>query len=171
MKKDKPKIYEQGLESYPLSTVVSGNFFLLGEFILGTIACWFLHPLFACFYLASAIIIVYIVLKKLVCTNCYYYSKWCCLGWGKLCALLFKKGNIEKFSRSIGVKIAAPIYIALTLIPLIAITISIFINFTVFKLSIMIAILIIGIYSGVISRKKTCAVCKMRLICPGSATK
>lgn len=138
---------------------------------LGAVACWFLYPLVAWLYLVFAIIMVFVVLRKMVCANCYYYDKWCCIGWGKLSALFFKKGEIENFPKSIGIKIAPLFYGLLTLIPIIFIVISIIQGFTISKILVLILLLLISFYSGMISRKKTCAKCKMRLICPGSAVK
>jgi len=91
------------------------------------------------------------------------------LGWGKLSGLLFKKGNIEEFNTSIGQKLAPATYGILTLIPLILIVISIIQKFAVSKIVVLLFILLISFYSGAINRKKTCAKCKMRLMCKGSA--
>ena len=165
------KIYKEGLEEYPKSSMILGNFLMLLWIALGTIACWFLFPLVAWIYFVFAIMMVFVVLRKLVCTHCYYYGKWCHIGWGKLSALLFKKGDIEKFSTSVGIKIAPFVYGSLTLIPLVLLIISMFDEFTLFKLSIPVLLLLVGFYSGTIGRKKSCAKCKMRLICPGSAIK
>jgi len=167
--KNKMNIYEKGLEEYPKEGIILGNFMMILWIALGTIACWFLHPLIAWIYLAFAIIMVFIVLRKLVCINCYYYDKWCSIGWGKLSALFFKKGDIEKFGTSFGIKIAPFVYGSLTLIPLIALIISIIKGFSFYKVAVLVFLLFIGFYSGTISRKKVCAKCKMRLICPGSA--
>ena len=169
--KNEIKIYEQGLGEYPKVGIVLGNLTMIIWIALGTIACWFLYPLVAWIYLAFAIIMVFVVLRKLVCTNCYYYDKWCGLGWGKLSALIFKKGSIEKFNVSIGIRFAPLTYGLLTLIPLIFIVISIIQRFTIYEIVVLILLLLISFYSGAISRKKTCAECKMRLVCPGSAVK
>ena len=91
----KVKIYEPGLEENPKGRIILGNLVMLFLIALGTIACWYFYPLLAWIYLAFALIMVYIVLRKLVCTNCYYYNKWCGLGWGKLSALLFKKEGLR----------------------------------------------------------------------------
>jgi len=87
------KIYEQGLEEYPKTSAVIGNLFMILWIALGAVACWLFYPLIAWIYLAFAVIMVFVVLRKLVCPNCYYYDKWCNIGWGKLCALFFKKGD------------------------------------------------------------------------------
>ena len=162
-------IYEKGLEEYPKSKIIVSNLIMIFWIALGTIACWFLYPLIAWIYLAFAIIMVFVVLRKLVCTNCYYYDKWCNIGWGKLSALFFKKGDVEKFSTSFGIKIAPFAYGSLTFIPLVVLTISMIKRFSFYKLAVFVFILFIGFYSGAISRKRACAKCKMRLICPGSA--
>jgi hypothetical protein len=36
-------------------------------------------------------------LLKTSCVNCHYYGKWCGFGKGKLCSLLFKKGDPRRF--------------------------------------------------------------------------
>ncbi len=169
--KNEIRIYEQGLEDYPKANMILGNLIMLLWIALGTIACWFLYPLAGWVYLGSAVIMVYVVLRKLVCTNCYYYDKWCGIGWGKLSALFFKKGNIEDFDTSIGLKLAPFAYGILSLIPLILLIISIILEFTASKLLILLLLLSISVFSGTISRKKACVECKMRLICPGCAVK
>ena len=165
------KIYWQGLEKYPKPQILLGNFIMLLWIGLGTITCWFLYPLVAWIYLAFAVTMVGVVLRKLLCTNCYYYDSWCCMGWGKLSALLFKKGDIKQFNISIGQKLAPLTYGLLTIIPLIFIVISIFQEFSILKIAVLTFLLLISFYSGAISRKKTCAKCKMRLICKGCAVK
>ncbi len=152
------KIYEQGKEEYSRTGIFFGNFIMLLWIAAGTIGCWYLSPLAAWIYLAFAIIMVGIVLRKIVCTNCYYYDKWCCFGWGKLSALLFKKGKIEDFSKSLGIKVAPITYGLLTLIPLVLIIISLFQEFTVLKIVVLVFLLLISFYSGTISRKKICAI-------------
>ena len=169
--KDKVKIYEAGLEENPKGRILFGNLIMLFWFALGALACWYFYPLLALVYLAFALIMVYIVLRKLVCTNCYYYDKWCGLGWGKLSASMFKKGRIEDFNSSVGLKIAPMTYGIFMIIPAVLIIISIIQLFTIYKLGVLILLLIISFYSGGISRKKTCGLCKMRLCCPGSAVK
>ncbi len=168
---NKLKIYEQGTEKYSKACIFFGNFIMLLWIAAGTISCWFLSPIAAWIYLVFAIIMIGIVLRKIVCKNCYYYDKLCCYGWGKLSALLFKKGKIEDFSKSLGIKVAPITYGLLTLIPLVLIIISLFQEFTVLKIVVLIFLLLVSFYSGAINRKKTCALCKMRFICPGCAVK
>ncbi|MCD4740626.1 hypothetical protein K8R43_05580 [archaeon] len=164
-------IYEQGLEEYPKLSIVLGNFAMLLWIGFGAFACWLFNPLIAWTYLAFAILMVYIVLKKVVCTNCYYHGKWCCLGWGKLSAVMFKKGNVEEFNRSIGTKLAPLTYGLLALVPLVLLVFSLVQEFTVQKIALLGLIILIVAYSGAIARKKSCESCKMKLFCKGSAAK
>lgn len=162
------KLYEQGLEKYPLQAVVSNNLAMLIWIALGTISCWYLYPLAAWIYLAVALIMVVVVLRKIVCTNCYYYGKWCSTGWGKLAALLFKQGEMERFSKSTGVKIAPITYILMSLVPAVLLIISIVQESSVQKIVVLGCLLLITVYSAFINRKKSCRNCKMKLACPGS---
>jgi hypothetical protein len=112
---------------------------------------------------------VFVVLRKLVCTNCYYYGKWCGMGWGKLAALFFKRGSIDNFSRSIGIKLAPLTYGLLSLIPLVLGIIAAIREFTIPRVSVLVLLFLVSFYSGAVSRGKACRNCKMRTICPGAA--
>ena len=164
-------ICEEGLEEYPRSTVIAGNFIMLGWIALGTVACYFFNRIAAWIFLAVALLLVFVVLRKLVCTNCYYYGKWYATGWGKLSALMFKKGNMETFNDSVGVKLAPVIYGLLTLVPLVLGTIGAVWHFSVVMPIVLAALLLLGFYSGTLSRRKTCAQCKISHYCIGSAAK
>jgi hypothetical protein len=168
---DEIKLFEDGNEGFSKFTIILGNILMLLWIALGTISCWFLSPLIALLYMLFALIMIFVVLRKMVCVNCYYYGKWCAMGWGKLSAIFFRKGDVGKFSSSIGIKLAPVTYGLLTLIPLILIVISLVRGFSIFKVVLLILLLFISFYSGSINRKKTCAKCKMRIICPGSAVK
>jgi hypothetical protein len=163
------QIYKQGLESFPLSRVIFGNVLILIWIGLGTMACWFVYPVVAWIYLAAALIMIFVVLRKLVCTNCYYYGKQCALGWGKVSALFFSPGSIDKFSTCAGIKAAPITYGLLTLIPLVLCVIALGHEVTALKVAVLVLLLAVAVYSGAISRKMACTNCKMRLICPGSA--
>ena len=163
------RIYKQGLESFPLSRIIFANVLILVWIVLGTIACWFVYPVAAWIYLAAALIMIFVVLRKLVCTNCYYYGKRCALGWGKISALFFNPGSIEEFTTCAGIKAAPITYGLLTLIPLVLCIIALVQAVTVLKVVVLVLLLAVSVYSGAISRKVACTNCKMRLICPGSA--
>jgi hypothetical protein len=163
------QIYKQGLESFSLPRIIFANVLMLVWIVLGTIACWFVYPMVAWIYLGATIIMIFVVLRKLVCTNCYYYGKQCALGWGKLSALFFSQGSIDQFSTCVGIKAAPITYGLLTLIPLVFCIVALVQEVTVLKVVVLVLLLAVSVYSGAISRKMACTNCKMRLICPGSA--
>ena len=165
------KLYNPGVEEYPKTGIIQRNIMMILWIALGTIACWLVHPLIGWLYFAFSTKMVFIVLRKMVCTNCYYYSKWCSTGWGKLSCMLFKKGKIETFRTSTGIKIAPFTYALLTLVPLTLLIISMIQQYSAFKLAVLALLLSVSVYSGAISKKQACADCKMKTICPGSAAK
>lgn len=165
------KLSDKGLEQYPMSRVILGNIMIILWVVIGTIAVWFFSPFIATLYLIVAVVAVYFVLRKLVCTNCYYYDKWCSMGWGKLTAALFKQGKIEEFNDSVGLRLAPIVYGLLTIFPLIVVLISIIAEIDFYKIAVLVILLFFSVYSGSISRRSACASCKMKTMCKGSAVK
>lgn len=154
-----------------MSRIIIGNILIALWFIVGTVAVWFYSPILATIYLIVAVLTVYFILRKLVCTNCYYYDKWCSMGWGKIASALFKRGNIEQFNESIGLRLAPIVYGLLTIFPLIVVLLVLIFEFDYYKLAVLVILLFFSVYSGSISRKSACADCKMKTTCKGSAVK
>ena len=167
------KLYEEGLEEYPKAGVISGNLLMVTWIAAGTIGCWFLSPLIAWIYLAFALIMVGLVLRKLVCSGCYYHGRRCALGWEKLATLISHGEDISKFGTGVGMKLAPMTYGLLALVPIVTIIISFFTDGGLLaqKITVLVILLFSGIWSGAISRKGNCGRCKMRFICPGSAAR
>jgi uncharacterized BrkB/YihY/UPF0761 family membrane protein len=159
---------ESGLDEYPKSAIILANLTMVLWLVIGTIASWFFSPVAAAIYAVFAVSMVFFVLRKLVCTNCYYYGKWCATGWGKLAALFFKRGDTGKVSTSAGIKLASLTYGLLSLIPLILIVVSLIGEFTIPKISVAVFLFAVSFYSGAVSRGKACKQCKMRNSCPGA---
>ena len=172
-KSRKPRLYKQGLEEYPRSTIIVGNLTMAAWVALGTVGCWFLTPLGAWLYLAFAVIMIGVVLRKLLCVDCYYYDRWCATGWGKLTALMFGKGDEKRFGSGPGQRLAPITYGLLSILPVVFIVTSIFTSHELLapKLIVLVSLLAVSFYSGSIRRKKTCSQCKMRLVCASSAAK
>ncbi len=158
------------LESYPFVTIFFNNFILLLQILLGILACNFFSSIAAVFY-GIFFLLGFFLLKKLVCSHCYYYDRWCSFGWGKLSALLSKK-DMEKSSKYLwGIKIAPFFYGILEPLPILLIIILLIKKFEIDKIILLIAFLSISFYSGSIRRKRNCSLCKMKNICPGSTVK
>jgi hypothetical protein len=169
----KVKIYEKGLDEYPKPGIIIANLLMALWVAVGAYLCDSFHPAAGWVYLASALLMIIVIMRKLVCANCWYYGKWCSNGWGKLSALMFKQGEIEKFAGCAGIKIAPFFYGLLTLIPLLLGVISLISSDEkrIIHTAAILFLLALSAYSGYIGRKKSCSNCKMRLICPGSAVK
>lgn len=165
------KLYEEGLEEYPAGEVIVGNVLMLLWIGAGTLAVYLLWPIIAWIFLGFSLLTIYVVLRKLVCTNCYYYGKRCSSGWGKLTAVMFSQGSIERFPEGMGLKIAPFIYGSLTVVPVAVLVFLMLKDFSWIQLLLLLFILGFGFYSGTITRRNSCSRCKMRIICPGSAVK
>ena len=170
---EKQKLYEKGLENYPKATVFFTNVLLLfwfGFAAYGMSALRFAGlPIISITYLLFAIIMLGLILRKHLCTHCYYYNKLCGTGWGKLSSCLFKEksGNYE-----LGMKLAGLTWGLLTIIPIVAIPVAMFLHgeFLVpggISLTGFLSIMIVNQFG----RKKGCVQCKMRYICKASAAK
>ncbi|MCD6283752.1 hypothetical protein J7J12_00670 [bacterium] len=169
----KQKLYEKGLENYPKTTVVLTNVLLLlwfGFAAYGMSALKFEGlPIISIIYLLFVIIMLGFILRKNLCTHCYYYNKLCGMGWGKLSSCLFKEksGNYK-----LGMKLAGLTWGLLTIIPIVAIPIAMFLHreFLVSGGISLTAFLTIMAVNQFV-RKKECVQCKMKHICKASAAK
>ena len=170
---EKQKLYEKGLENYPKEAVSLTNVLLLlwfGFAVYGMSALVFAGvPIISIIYLLFAIIMLGFVLRKHLCTHCYYYDRLCGTGWGKLSSRLFKEksGNYE-----LGTKLAGLTWGLLTIVPIIAIPIAIFLHreFLVPGVISLASFLVVMMLNQ-LWRKKGCGQCKMRYICKASAAK
>lgn len=84
---------------------------------------------------------------------------------------MFKKGKIEDFQDSVGLKLALATYGLLMIIPMILLAVSIIQVFSWYKIIVFVLLLLVSFYNARIGRKHSCSKCKMNLICPGSAVK
>ena len=165
------QLYEAGLEEYPVRDVIAGNLAMAALIAAGTLACWFISPPFGIAYAALSVVMVYVVMRRLVCTRCHYFGKRCGTGWGVLAAMWFTRGRIEQFNESAGARLAPVVYGLMALLPLIAITVALLGGATSSKLIVLGLLLALSFYSMGPGRRLSCSVCKMRLFCKGSAAK
>ena len=73
--------------------LVSIGLYVTGVLILSGFGIWV-----TVLYLILCLGLEYRVLRA-SCVNCYYYGKWCGFGKGKLCSVLFKKGDPQLKAR------------------------------------------------------------------------
>jgi len=165
------KLYKAGFEEYPITTVIAQNLFFLIYFGVGVVVMLPLKisgvSIFSLLYAVFLVVMLLFVLRKHLCTNCYYYGKRCATGWGKLSALMFKEksGNYE-----LGIKLAGITWGLATLIPIIGAAISLISNFTLLQFGLLIFFILLTPLNFVL-HKNSCKKCKMRNICSASMVK
>ncbi len=154
-------------EHFPLHTVILSNLVSLfiygfGFFILSqiTIIIAFMYLIFVLF-----------MERRLIrhhCINCYYWSKYCGFGKGKISALLFKKGDNSLFcAKPMTWKDMLP-ELLISFLPVFAGIVLLIINFDVFLLISVIFVLILSTAgNGIIRSTMTCNYCKQQQLgCP-----
>jgi hypothetical protein len=102
------------------------------------------------------------------CVYCYYYDKWCAFGKGKVAALIFKRGDPERFlTKTISLK-ELTLDMLIVLFPLVG-GIALLIRDFSWQTVISIAFLLVFSFGGnyLIRSRVACACCKQReLGCP-----
>jgi len=154
-------------ENYPawmviISSAVAVSIYAVGAYILAGfgIPVSILYVLY-CLWVEVGVL-------KGSCVHCYYYGKVCGLGRGKLCSLLFKKGDPQKFiQREVSWKDMLSDFIV-SLFPLVGGTILLVREFTWLLVG-MLTLLVILFFSGnaLVRGAFACRYCEQREIgCP-----
>jgi len=164
-------LYETDSEESSKTLIIFDNLMIVLWIAVGTLSCWFFNAIMAWLYLGFAIIVIYIILRKIVCTGCYYYGKWCHIGWGKLSSLFFKKGNLEEFKKCVEGKLVPIVYMSLMLIPIVLLLIVTIFEYNHLKLVLILLFIGLSVYITFISKMHGCRQCKMRYLCSGSMKK
>lgn len=145
-----------------LSNLVSISIYAIGAYILSGFGI-----LFSILYLFYCLWVEIGVLRG-SCVNCYYYGKVCGLGKGKLCSLLFEKGNPQKFvEKEISWSKMLPDFLVFVF-PIVGGIVLLVIDFN-WLLTAILAVLVILSFGGnaVIRGSFACKYCKQRKIgCP-----
>ena len=152
------KIYDNFPVWIPLlSIVLSLSIYVTGFYIFLQLGILFsvLYALF-CLWIEMKIL-------RLSCVNCFYYGKNCGLGKGKVCALLFKKGNPGKFTeKEISWKDLIPDFMVLIL-PLVGGIVVLIRDFTWLVLGLMVILVVLSTAGNALVRGSlACKFCKQR---------
>jgi len=154
-------------EDYPVWMVALSNAFSLSIYAIGAYVLWTLAPFAALLYLAYCGILEIRVLRH-SCPGCYYYGRTCCFGKGRLCPLLFGKGDPDAF---IGKKVSwyniLPDFLV-TIIPIIGGAVLLAFDFSLIIAALLLVLLILGFAgSAFIRGSYACKHCRQRdLGCP-----
>jgi hypothetical protein len=167
------EFFENGIERVNTSYAIAENIVFILLSIFGFLIMYPLGisgiPFVSIIYVIFILIMLGFVLRRQLCTTCYYYDKMCHCGWGKVSSTMFKKdsGNLEP-----GAKAALFTWTIIMGLPIFGMVIvlilgkSMVLHELIFSIPFIILVLITAVLHF-----KDCAKCKMRFICPASATK
>jgi hypothetical protein len=160
-----------GTESFPMYRIIAENMLYITTWALAGYLLWPIwmpmsFPILTIIW-ALTVVVVQILLKKHNCSGCYYYNKWCHLGWGKISSAMFKpnSGNPETGKKLTLFYIVPPPVILLS-----SLIFAIMVNPTWVYWFILALFVIFNVASFPV-RKNGCSLCAMREVCPGSAAK
>lgn len=157
----------ESYENFPVGIVLLANAFgvtiyAIGAYVMARCGIWWvvLYLLYCAWIEAR--------LLRGSCVNCHYYGKLCAFGKGKLCSLLFKKGDPQKFSEGqIRWVDLVPDFLV-SIIPLIAGIVLLIMSFSWLILALL--IVLVGLSSAgnaFVRGSYACKYCKQReLGCP-----
>ena len=154
-------------ENFPLWISLLSWSLSLSIYALGSYIFWVLYSPLTIGYIIYFFWIEFRILK-VSCVNCYYYGKYCGLGRGKLCAMLFKKGNPESFiEKEIAWKDLIPDFMVL-IFPLVGGIIILIRDFTWLILVLMVVLVMLSMGGTALIRGSfACKYCKQKeLGCP-----
>lgn len=154
-------------ENFPFSLVTAAilvniSIYALGAFILAGFGA----PMVALYLLFCLGNEIHVMKKS--CADCYYYGKWCAFGRGKAAALLFKKGDPQRFlTKSISRKDLTSDML-IVMFPLLG-GIALLTNGITWVIVIALALLLVFSFGGNywIRSRVACYSCKQRVLgCP-----
>ncbi|MBP2134334.1 hypothetical protein J2128_002300 [Methanomicrobium sp. W14] len=165
-------IYEGGVPEFDKKGIIFANIILIAWLLAGIYAVYVFYPPAGIVYGLFVIIMFMFVMRKGLCTKCWYYGKKCSMGWGVYTAKLFRKDDTEKFEGCKASKFAPVLWMTVSFLPVVLILVSAVLSFSVFKLIILAVLVILMAISGNKKiREASCRQCKMRYLCHGSAAK
>jgi hypothetical protein len=109
---------------------------------------WLVNWADSLIFLIAALIGIYGILKFLGCLRPCYNCKKCTFGLGRLAALYFCKRTLKDYSKTYGLAIAIFFYILLGPFPAVALIILTIQGFTIPKAVVLIALLLLSVYSA-----------------------
>lgn len=154
-------------ENYPVSTVIVSNLVPLVIWITGAFIISRIGLPWALLYLLFVVALEFRLVSG-HCRDCNYFGKTCAFGKGRLSALLFRRGNPERFTQlKIGWKDLVPDFLVF-LVPVIAGIGLLIWEFSWTILLLVILILLLGFAGNAFVRGHlACRFCKQREIgCP-----
>jgi hypothetical protein len=154
-------------ESFPPGYVVVANAVSLLVYALGAAIVTAAGPWAVAAYLLYCLGVELNVLAR-SCVDCAYYGRACAFGKGKLCALLFKRGDPKRFAaREVTWKALIPDFLVLV-IPVIVGVVFLVIDFVWWRAALVASLIFVSFAGNAFVRSSfACRYCKQREIgCP-----
>jgi hypothetical protein len=149
-------------ENYPATIVIVSNLVPLVIWITGAFILSLIGLPWALLYLLF-VVVLEVRLVSGHCRDCYYFGKTCAFGKGRLSALLFRKGNPERFSQmTLTWKDIVPDFLVI-LVPVMAGVVLLVQEFSWTVLLSVIVLLLLGFAGNAFVRGHlACRFCKQR---------
>lgn len=160
---------ETKYENYPLRIIIISNLVTLFTYISGTLIIYQTGVFWTLLYILY-IVFIEIRLLRTGCVHCYYYGKVCAFGRGKLCSLIFRKGDPQKFAdKQITWKDLVPDML-IGIIPLIAGISTLIMDFRWLILILVLLLVLLNTQGNAFVRGTlACTYCKqLKLGCPAA---
>jgi hypothetical protein len=158
---------EKRYENYPAWMIIVCNLvpvsiYVIGAVILSGFSIW-VSVAYLLFCLWAEVRVM-----RTSCINCFYYGKNCGTGKGRLCKLLFKQGNPQRFAAKEATWIELLPDLLISLIPLVSGIILSFMDFSWLRLILMaILVALASAGTGAIRGNLLCKYCEQgRIGCP-----
>jgi hypothetical protein len=155
-------------KEYPTSYIAGSNLACLAVLLVAFVGMYpLLNGLVSTTHLL-VFILLWLALRKSLCTACYYYGRKCGTGWGKIASFLYKKSEKKE---EIADRLAAFTWIAwFTIIPALAILYLTIAQFSYYRLGMLV---LFGIAIGAHTRlhAECCFHCRNEKTCLGSPFK
>jgi len=151
MRREKQIVSEEKLE-FTRSFLIYGNLALLAWIFIAFAALWFYSPLYGWLFFLFTAASVYLILRRLGCSSCYY-CKACTSGFGRLSAAFFGTGYTKKGSVGNRHGLIVFIYFLLAPLPMVALASSLLQEFSVLKLALLAGLAAFTVCSGLTWRR------------------
>lgn len=138
------------------SLLFFGSFMIAVWIAIGFIAVWVVNTVFGWLFLGFSAFAILILMRRQMCGSCYYCAS-CTTGFAKLSKLFLGSSQIPGIGRGSTLGMVVFIHLLLSVIPGLMLLSSIFQEFSLLKLSLLICLLSISIYN-LAARLRKCSV-------------
>lgn len=156
------------LKEYPVPYIIGSNLVCLAALLVAFVGMYpLLNGLLSATHLL-VFILLWLALRKSLCTACYYYGRKCSTGWGKIASFLYKKAGKKE---EIADKLAGFTWMVwFTAVPALALLYLTIAQFSYYRLGMLVLFgIMIGAHMWL--HAKCCFYCKNRGTCIGSPFK